>query len=283
MKKLIIFGVGLMGGSLALALKRCAPAPHIIGFGRGDLNLALQRGAIDVVGGDIATALVDADGVILAMPVAQTHAVLQSLAPYLHAHTVVSDVGSTKTDVLAAAQATLGDKIGQFVGAHPVAGAEKSGVAAADASLFEGKNVILTPSAHTDPSTTQAIQGLWEACGAKVRTLSAEAHDAIFAAVSHLPQLAAFAFMHQLSQRNNRDTLLQFAASGFRDFTRIAASSPEMWRDISLANRSALLSELGAYRDALNQLIHLLETQDSATLLAVFETASQLRKNWTPP
>jgi prephenate dehydrogenase len=282
LNKLVIFGVGLIGGSVALALKRANAAPHVVGIGRSgeSLQAALGLGVIDAVETDAKPALMDADMVIIAAPVAQTAAILAAITPHLASRTVITDVGSTKTDVIHNAQAILGDKISQFVPGHPIAGAEKSGVTAARADLFDGKNIVLTPTDATDRQALVTVRKLWETAGARVSEMTASNHDNIFAAVSHLPHLLAFALVDEIASRANATQLFDFAASGFRDFTRIAGSSPEMWRDISLANREALLNELAAYQDGLAALSKLLQNNDGAGLQALFERASHARNNW---
>jgi prephenate dehydrogenase len=282
LNKLVIFGVGLIGGSVALALKRAAAAPHVVGVGRSgeSLQAALDLGVIDAAETDAKPALTDADMVIIAAPVAQTAAILAAITPHLSSRTVITDVGSTKTDVIHNAQAILGDKISQFVPGHPIAGAEKSGVTAARADLFDGKNIVLTPTDATDRQALEKVRKLWETTGARVSEMTASNHDNIFAAVSHLPHLLAFALVDEIASRPNATQLFDFAASGFRDFTRIAGSSPEMWRDISLANREALLNELAAYQDELATLSKLLQNNDGAGLQALFERASHARNNW---
>ncbi|WP_047538532.1 prephenate dehydrogenase [Methylotenera versatilis] len=282
MKKLVIFGVGLIGGSVALALKQARFTSHIVGVGRtkSSLDEALTLGVIDSAETDIAKALDGADLILIAAPVAQTTAILQSIKPHLNKQTVITDAGSTKGDVLAAAHTVLGAQFNRFVGGHPIAGAEKSGVSAAKVDLFIGKNVVLTPTTETNMDAIASVTQLWQACGAIVSEMPAENHDGIFAAVSHLPHLLAFALVDDIAARPNAAQLFSFAASGFRDFTRIAGSHPEMWRDISLANRAALLNELSAYQLELNQLKQLIENEDGAGLQALFERASVARNNW---
>ena len=282
MKKIVIFGVGLIGGSVALALRKAGNAPLIVGVGRTQtsLNEALNLGVIDNLETNIHTAIESADLVLIATPVAQTADILQSIKPHLNDQIIITDAGSTKRDILACAKEILGDQFCQFVGGHPIAGAEKSGVSAARADLFIGKNVVLTPTPETNVHAVASVAQLWQKCGANVSEMSAEDHDGIFAAVSHLPHLLAFALVDDIASRPNAKTLFSFAASGFRDFTRIAGSSPEMWRDICLANKSAILIELNAYQDELSQLKQLLTNKDSAGLQALFEHASVARNNW---
>ncbi|MDI6747745.1 MAG: prephenate dehydrogenase/arogenate dehydrogenase family protein [Rhodocyclaceae bacterium] len=283
--KVVICGVGLIGGSFALAVKsalagrRC---PRIVGMGRtrAPLEQALQLGVIDAIADDWASALEGADLVLLGMPVGQMAPVMQAMAPHLEPHTVVSDGGSTKSDVVAAAREAFGNKIGQFVPGHPIAGAEQSGVAAARAELYLDKRVVLTPLPENAPEAVQAVRTVWEICGAKVSELAPAEHDRVFAAVSHLPHLLAFALVHDLATRDNADQLFGFAASGFRDFTRIASSHPEMWRDICLANRNALLKELDAYMMELMKARVLLASEDSAGLEEMFDVARTRRDAW---
>jgi prephenate dehydrogenase len=290
LKKIVIFGVGLIGGSVALALKKAQTKPgsmHIIGLGRNPASLtsALQLGVIDqgvdIDQADLQATLAGADVILIAAPVAQTSGILARIKPHLNSHTVITDAGSTKSDVLACAQTILAEQFNQFVGGHPIAGAEKSGVTAARADLFVGKNVVLTPTANTQAEAVARVTEFWQACGAKVSSMPAQAHDEIFASVSHLPHLLAFALVDELAARANAAELFGFAASGFRDFTRIAGSHPEMWRDISLANKDALLKELAAYQDELARLKTLVQNQDSAGLEALFSRASLARNAWS--
>lgn len=285
MQKLVIFGVGLIGGSVALALKKAdgiKQVLQIVGVGRtsASLQVALDLGVIDIASTDIAFALQDADLVLIATPVAQTPAILQAIKPHLNARTVITDAGSTKGDVLRCAEEILGVQFNQFIGGHPIAGAEKSGVTAAKADLYHNKNVVLTPTPTTSNLAVLAATQLWQNCGANVSEMTAATHDNIFAAVSHLPHLLAFALVDDIASRPNAEQLFGFAASGFRDFTRIAGSHPEMWRDISLANKSALLSELTAYQAELATVKKLLENEDGEGLQALFERASVARNGW---
>jgi prephenate dehydrogenase len=282
-RKVVIFGVGLIGGSFSLALRKAGAVGEVVGFGRSmaTLEQARQLGILDRIGHDVAQEVCDADIVLLATPVAQMADIFTRIAPHLGAHTLVSDGGSTKSDVVAAARAHLGKMIGQFIPAHPIAGAEKSGAAAALADLYQGKKVVLTPLPENSKESVARMRKAWELCGAVVSELTPQQHDTVFAAVSHLPHLLSFALVHDLAQRDNRDQLLSFAASGFRDFTRIAASSPEMWRDISLANREALLLEVKRYADELYVVYQALQNNDAAKLEEIFSLAREVRSAWT--
>lgn len=282
LKKLVIFGVGLIGGSIALALKKHNKTLQVVGIGRAgeSLQTALELGVIDTAETEVAPALQDADMVIIATPVAQTPHIFQAIAPYLDAKTVVTDVGSTKADVIAYAQILLAEKNTQFVPGHPIAGAEKSGVTAARADLFNDKNVVLTPTTETQPFALEKVRQLWLQTHAHVSLMTANEHDGIFAAVSHLPHLLAFALVDDIASRPNAAQLFSFAASGFRDFTRIAGSNAEMWRDISLANKNALLYELAAYQTEISRLYTLLQNEDATGLQALFERASIARNAW---
>jgi prephenate dehydrogenase len=280
--KVVIFGTGLIGGSFALALKAVGAAEEIIGFGRtpSTLRAAQQLGVIDRAGINPTHEIEDADIILVATPVAQMPAIFTRIAPYLGAHTIVSDGGSTKGDVVAAARAAFGDRIGQFVPAHPIAGAENSGPAAARADLYHGKKVVVTPLPENSDEALDHIKRAWSICGADIYELAPEAHDRVFAAVSHLPHLLSFALVHDLAVRDDAELFFTFAASGFRDFTRIAASHPEMWRDICLANRAALLGELDSYRQQLDVLRLALAQNDGERLEEVFGVARQARRQW---
>lgn len=282
LKKLVIFGVGLIGGSVALALKQHNPKLQIVGVGRNPerLNTALELKIIDEATEDIAIALSNADMVLIATPVAQTEAILHKIKPHLAPNTVVTDAGSTKSTVLAQAKSILAEQFSQFVGGHPIAGAEKSGATAAFATLYQDKNVVLTPSAETAKTSMDAVKMLWETCGANLCTMTAAQHDEVFAMVSHLPHVLAFALVKDIADHPNASQLLQFAASGFRDFSRIAGSHPEMWRDISLDNQQALLSAITTYQATLGQMKTLIEQGDGNALEQVFKEASQVRNDW---
>lgn len=282
-RKVVIFGVGLIGGSFALALRKANAVGEVVGFGRSvtTLQQAKQFGIINRVGENVAHEVADASLVLLATPVAQMADIFARIAPHLGPHTLVTDGGSTKSDVVAAAHTNLKDKIAHFVPAHPIAGAEQSGPAAALEELYQGKKVVLTPLPENSKEAVARVRKAWELCGAMVSELTPQQHDEVFAAVSHLPHLLSFALVHDLAQRDNRDQLLSFAASGFRDFTRIAASSPEMWRDISLANREALLHEVKRYADELYVVYQALQNNDAAKLEEIFSLAREVRSTWT--
>jgi len=277
-ERVAIVGVGLIGGSFALALKAAKLCGQVAGIGRGtaNLKLALERGIVDAIARDVA----DADLILVATPVAQYPAVLGAIAPRLKSTAIVTDAGSTKRDVVAAARAALGAKIAQFVPAHPIAGAEKSGAAAASADLFKDRRVVLAPLPENPAASVQAVEEAWQACGARVARMSAEEHDAVFAAVSHLPHLLAYALVHELAGRPDSAQLFSYAAGGFRDFTRIASSHPEMWRDICVANRGPLLAELDRYAEKLRALRPLLERGDGAALEKLFTEARAARERW---
>lgn len=281
-RKITIFGVGLIGGSFALALKKSGAVGEVVGVGRRRETLvrAASLGIIDSHTDDVAQAVAGADLVLIAAPVAQTTALLQAIASHLQPETVVTDAGSTKTDVVLAARAALGSKIHQFVPGHPIAGREQNGPEAALSDLYVGKKVILTGLPENPSTAIDRVTDSWQQCGALVHHLSAEAHDAVFAAVSHLPHVLAYALVDDIAARPDADRLFQYAASGFRDFTRIAGSSPEMWRDIALANRTALLSELDAYMAKLSQIRALLDQGDGSSLEKIFGGAQAARQAW---
>jgi prephenate dehydrogenase len=248
-KTLAVIGVGLIGGSFAAALRRAGVANSVIGFDRDPqaLERATALGVIDTAADSVSQATQGADLVVVAVPVRSIGPVLHDVALALVAGAVVTDVGSTKSEVVETARHELRELFPRFVPAHPIAGRETSGVESASADLFKSARVVLTPAAETDADAIDTVKGCWEAAGGRIATMSPEAHDRIFAAVSHLPHLLSFALVSEIAARENAAELLAFAAGGFRDFTRIAASSPEMWRDIALQNRAALLEEIDRY------------------------------------
>lgn len=280
--KVIIYGAGLIGGSFSLALKAAGAVEEVVGFGRRPATLreAQELGVIDRAGINPAHEVGDADLVLVATPVGQMPEIFEAIVPYLGPNTVVTDGGSTKTDVVEAARKAFGDRIGQFVPAHPIAGAENSGAAAARDHLYQGKKVVVTPLPENDDETLDRVKRAWALCGADIYELAPEDHDRVFAAVSHLPHLLSYALVHDLAVREDASLFFDFAASGFRDFTRISASHPEMWRDICLANRNALLVELERYQAQLDELRHALATRNSQRLEEIFSIARQARRAW---
>ena len=281
--KIVVFGTGLIGGSFALALKAAGAVEEVVGFGRapGTLRIAQELGVIDRAGINPAHEIGDADIVLVATPVAQMPEIFSRIAPYLGPNTLVTDGGSTKGDVVAAARAAFKGHIGKFVPAHPIAGAEKSGPAAARWDLYRGKKVVVTPLAENNDDRLDRIKRAWALCGADIYELTPEQHDRVFAAVSHLPHVLSYALVHDLATREDADLFFTFAASGFRDFTRIAASHPEMWRDICLANRQALLQELERYQAQLCELHDALTASDGERLEDIFGIARQARREWS--
>jgi prephenate dehydrogenase len=281
-ERLVVVGVGLIGGSFALALKQAGVVRTVAGLGREPeaMARALALGIVDEVCETPQQAMRGADLVLLAAPVGQTGAILAALLPYLEPHTVVTDAGSTKCDVVASARAALGERIAQFVPGHPIAGSESNGPDAARAELYRGKKTVLTPLPENDPAMVERVAGAWRHCGSLIHTLSPHDHDRVFAAVSHLPHLLAYALVDDIAAKPHAGLLFQYAASGFRDFTRIAGSSPEMWRDISLANREALLTELDAYLAQLTSLRATLAAADGRGLETVFANAQRARREW---
>jgi prephenate dehydrogenase len=275
-----IIGVGLIGGSFALALKQAKACGHVVGCGRSaaNLKLALERGVVDSTASDAAAAVKGADLVLVAAPVAQFPGIFSKIKNNLEKSAVVTDGGSTKRDVIAAAREALGGKLAQFVPAHPVAGAEKSGSAAASAELFRDRRVVVTPLKENSEATIQRVEKAWTACGARVTRMDAEEHDAVLAVVSHLPHLLAYALVHDVAARENSEQLFSFAAGGFRDFTRIASSHPEMWRDICFANRDRLRAELARFSKKLGEIDRMLE--EPQALEKLFAEARAARDKW---
>jgi len=281
-EKVALVGVGLIGGSFGLALKEARRCGSVVGAGRSAANLeqAKARGAIDAIEREPAAAARGADLVLVAAPVAQFEKIFLAIGPQLKPDCLVMDAGSTKRDVVEAARKALGAKIAQFVPSHPIAGAEKSGAAAASAALFRGKRVVLTPLAENAPAALEKAAAVWGACGARVSRMSAEEHDAVFAAVSHLPHLLAYALVSDIASRPEAAQLFGYAAGGFRDFTRIASSHPEMWRDICTANRDRLLQELARFGAELGRIGKMLEQGDAEALEKLFADARAARQKW---
>lgn len=279
--RVVIVGVGLIGGSLARALKRAGVVGEVVGVGRSPASLerALALGVIDRAA-SLEDAAQGASIIVLCAPVAQTFALLHALEPHLQPGTIVTDAGSTKSDVIMAAKTALGDKVAQFVPAHPIAGRELNGVEAALDDLYDGKKVVLCPLQENSRADVGAVRAMWETAGGVCEIMSAVQHDAVFAAVSHLPHLLSYALVAQVANAEDAALKLACAGGGFRDFTRIAASSPEMWRDICLANRDALLRELNTYQSVLAHLKAQIEAGNGEALERVFARASQARLQW---
>ena len=281
-KQLGLVGCGLMGASFALALQQQGLVERVVGFSpsAGTRDKALQRGVIQQAVTSAGEAVQGADLVFLAVPVSQTAACLRDIAPHLQAHALLMDVGSTKTDVVAAAQAALGDKLPCFLPAHPIAGKAQAGVDHAEATLYQDRALILTPLPHNTPAQIAQATQLWQALGSRVHQMTPEAHDATFAAVSHVPHLLAFAQVNSLLQQPEGEAFLKLAGPGFRDFSRIAASDPAVWRDILLANAQQVLTQTTHFRLALEQLEAAITQGDAAQLQALIAQASQARQAW---
>lgn len=276
-----VVGVGLIGGSFAAALKAAGAAGRILGVGprRATLDRAHSLGLIDEVV-SLDHALGRADLIMLAAPVGATAELLTAMRSGLRPQTAVTDAGSTKADVVQAARQTLRDKVAQFVPGHPIAGAEHTGPDAAHAGLYQGRTVVLTPLAETDAAMVARVRRAWQMCGAHVRTMTAETHDQVLASVSHVPHLLASVYMHQVATAQDADCRLALAGSGFRDFTRIAAGSSEVWRDIFLANRQAVLDELQVVRRDLDRAEQTLREGDARGLQDFLERAAVARRFW---
>ncbi|MBV1776698.1 prephenate dehydrogenase/arogenate dehydrogenase family protein [Burkholderiaceae bacterium DAT-1] len=278
---LVVIGVGLIGGSFALDLRRAGRVSKVIGVGRSPENLqrAIQLKVIDEAD-TLESAVSRADLVLIATPVGQMEAIMRRINACLPPHALVTDAGSTKVDVCALYHRCLPDHLDRCVPGHPIAGSDLSGAAAARFALFEQRKVVLTPLQETASGSVERIRSLWQSTGAQVVEMSAREHDDVFATVSHLPHLLAFAYMNHVLNRPHADRCLQLAASGFRDFTRIAGSHPEMWRDIAMGNREALLDELQLFRDELDLVIRQLGGQDGQAMRDGFARASEVRAKW---
>jgi prephenate dehydrogenase len=280
--QLTIIGVGLIGGSVAAALRQAGKVRHIVGVGRGRANIerALELRIIDEASDDIAAASCKADIVLLAVPVQQNDRILSRLAGAVAAQTLVTDAGSTKMDYVDAVRRLLPSHLARVVPAHPIAGAEMTGVDAANPALFVDRNVVLTPLPENHAEALDRIESMWTACGARVSRMSPLQHDRVFAAVSHLPHMLAYTLVNMIATRGDAKELFKFAAGGFRDFTRIAGSSPEMWRDIAISNREALLADITGYQEQLAQLAQFIRDADAEQLGRIFETARAARNAW---
>ena len=281
-EQLGLIGCGLMGGSFALALKRAGLVKRVVGYSKSPSTTerARQMGVIDVEAPSALLAVSGADIVLLAVPVSATEATFKAIRHLLTPNTLVMDVGSTKRDVVDAAQRVLRDQIGCFVPAHPITGKEVSGVEHADANLYNGKQVILTPIEPTITAQLSKATSLWTALGCHVLQMSPQAHDAAYAAVSHLPHLLAFALMNSISGQSQGADYLSLAGPGFRDFTRIAASDPKVWRDILVANREEVLAQSKLFQQSLHSLENLMVNNDGDSLEGLIEQASDTRASW---
>ena len=282
-EQLGLIGCGLMGGSFALALKRAGLARRVVGYSKSPSTTARARqmGVIDIEAPSALEAVAGSDLVLLAVPVSATEASLAAIRHLVTPSMLIMDVGSTKSDVVEAAQRGLRDHVGCFVPAHPIAGKECAGVDHADADLYTGKQVILTPTGATHPPQLQQAHDLWNALGCHVRTMSPERHDAAFAAVSHLPHLLAFAMMNGITVQPDGNDFLALAGPGFRDFTRIAASDPTIWRDILMANRAELLAQSQRFTHSLQVLEQAISAGNSEALENLIKQASTTRAGWT--
>ncbi len=285
LKTLAVVGVGLIGGSFALALRRAGVATRIVGFDRdrAALEAAASLGAIDTAAESVSEAVQGADLVVIAVPVRSVGPVLHDVALAMNDDTIVTDVGSTKAEVVRVAREELRERFRRFVPGHPIAGRETSGVESALADLFRGARVVLTPVPETAADALDTVRSAWESVGGRVVVADAADHDRIFAAVSHLPHILSFALVSEIASRENGAELLGFAAGGFRDFTRIAASSPQMWRDVALQNREALLAEIDRYTARLAVFRDLIERGEASGLERLMTEARATRTAWAAP
>ncbi|MFK5969967.1 MAG: prephenate dehydrogenase/arogenate dehydrogenase family protein [Candidatus Marithrix sp.] len=278
-KRLSIIGVGLIGASLASGLKKAGVCNEVIGCGRGVENLqqAIDLGIIDRYYHDPAQAVQGADMVVVAVPLGSIANIFKTINEALLPQTIITDVGSAKLSVIADAKQYLTGHLPYFIPGHPIAGSEKSGVAAAKSDLFTNNRVILTPTEETNSQATELVRTMWQTVGAKVVDMSAAHHDQVLAATSHLPHLLAYSLVNTLAKMDSKAEIFQFAAGGFRDFTRIASSDPQMWHDICLSNKDAILQMLEYFNTDLNQLIKHIKQQDSQQIEAIFSDAKQVR------
>ena len=278
-KRLAVIGVGLIGGSLARALRQAGAVEEIIGCGRGRENLekALELGVIDKWTHDIGEAVQGADMIFLGIPLGAMEAAFGQMKEHLAGNAVITDGGSSKASVVAAASAAFGEVPGNFVPGHPIAGTERNGVEASFADLYRQRRVILTPLAQTDPDAIERVRAMWQACGAEVTEMSVGHHDEVLAATSHLPHMLAFGLVDTLSRMKENDEIFRYAAGGFRDFTRIASSNPVMWRDVCVANGAALSKMLAAFAAEMSDLAETISRGDGEHLLEIFERAKAAR------
>jgi prephenate dehydrogenase len=282
-QRLALIGCGLMGGSFALALREAGLVQTIVGFSASNTTRqrAVELKVIDHACASVAEAVQGADLVLLAVPVGAMHSSFSAMRDMLQPNTLLMDVGSTKCDVIAAAQATLGDRLSCFVPAHPIAGKEVAGIEHAESTLYQERRTILTPLPKTGIHRLQAAHEVWTAVGSQVSTMTPEAHDATFAAVSHLPHLLAFAAVNALMAQPQGAAFLDMAGPGFRDFSRIAASDASVWRDILNANQAEVLTQVAHFRSALDQFETALKQGDTQALQQLIQQASDVRAAWT--
>ncbi|PUE09925.1 prephenate dehydrogenase/arogenate dehydrogenase family protein [Limnohabitans sp. T6-20] len=282
-QRLALIGCGLMGGSFALALRKADLVHTIVGFSASERTRqrALELKVIDQACTSVAEAVQAADLVLLAVPVGAMQSSFAAMRDALLPSALLMDVGSTKCDVIAAAQATLGDRLSCFVPAHPIAGKEVAGIEHAEAALYTERRTILTPLPKTSIHRMQAAHDVWTAIGSHVSTMTPEAHDATFAAVSHLPHMLAFAAVNALTAQSQGAAFLEMAGPGFRDFSRIAASDASVWRDILSANHAEVLTQVAHFREALGQFENALRQGDTAALQHLIQQASDVRSAWT--
>ncbi len=278
-KRLCVIGVGLIGGSLARALREAKFVDEIIGASRnaGHLQKAVQLGVVDRYETDLAVAVKGADMVLVSVPLGAMNAVFTAIKGSLGVDAVVTDAGSAKAGVVEAVKAAIGEQPAWFVPGHPIAGTEQSGVEASFADLYKGRRVILTPTEKTSAAATQKVRAMWEAAGAIVNEMDVDHHDEVLAATSHLPHMLAFALVESLARMSEQREIFEYAAGGFRDFTRIASSDPVMWRDICIANRDALLATLETFRGDLDDLAAAIQDRDESRILSIFQDAKAAR------
>lgn len=281
--RLVIIGVGLIGGSLAKAIRQANAANEIVGAGRDKdhLQTAVELGVIDHFETNFADAVRGADMVVLAVPVGSMEEVLFDIKDAIESNAVITDVGSTKQSVVNAVEKVFKGGYPRFVPAHPIAGTEKTGVEASFAGLFHNRRIILTPLAITAADAVEKVKAMWELAGAKVTELNVKQHDLVLAATSHLPHMLAFSLVDTLAKMDDKDQVFRFAAGGFRDFTRIASSDPQMWHDICVNNSDQLLDSIASFKEGLDELTKAIEENNSEVLLEIFTRAKQARDVFT--
>ncbi len=281
-KRLSIIGVGLIGGSLARALRAAGEVGEIVGCGRGRANLeeAVKLGVIDSYTHNVSEAVEGADMIFMAVPLGAMRDTFVAMQGHLLDGAIITDGGSSKGSVVEDCRAVFGKDLPEFVPGHPIAGTENSGVESSFAELYQNRRVILTPTENTSSNAVQRVTAMWEECGGDVTIMSVEHHDEVLAATSHLPHMLAFALVDSLARMKENDEIFRYAAGGFRDFTRIASSSPVMWRDICIANRYALSAIMKGYIGDMNELAETIAQGDGERLLEIFERAKESRDKY---